>query len=72
MSSLPASPFILKLNSPDARLELVGGKGASLARLAVAGLPEPPGFQITTHAYRRFVSANCLAEAILSAAADSE
>ena len=72
MSSLPASPFILKLDSPEARLELVGGKGASLARLAVAGLPVPPGFQITTHAYRRFVSANCLAEAILSAAADSE
>ncbi|MGA2476522.1 MAG: PEP/pyruvate-binding domain-containing protein, partial [Terriglobia bacterium] len=71
MSSLPASPFILKLYSPDATLELVGGKGASLARLAVAGLPVPPGFQITTHAYRRFVSANCLSEAILSAAAQA-
>jgi len=71
MSSLQASPYILKLNSPDARLELVGGKGASLARLAVAGLPVPPGFQITTYAYRRFVSANCLAEAILSAAAQA-
>ena len=71
MSSLPASPYILKLHSPDATLELVGGKGASLARLAVAGLPVPPGFQITTHAYRRFVSANCLAQAILSAAAQA-
>jgi pyruvate,water dikinase len=71
MSSLRASPFILKLNGPDATLELVGGKGASLARMAEAGLPVPPGFQITTHAYRRFVSANCLAEAILSAAAQA-
>jgi pyruvate,water dikinase len=68
MSSLQASPLILKLDSPDATLELVGGKGASLARLARAGLPVPPGFQITTEAYRRFVSANCLAGAILSAA----
>ena len=57
MSSLRASPFILKLNGPDATLELVGGKGASLARMAEAGLPVPPGFQITTYAYRRFVRA---------------
>src|SRR5208337_2281781 len=71
MSSLPASPFILKLSSPEATLELVGGKGASLAHMAVAGLPVPPGFLITTHAYRRFVSANDLAEAILSAAAQA-
>jgi pyruvate,water dikinase len=71
MSPLPAGPYILKLQSPDATLELVGGKGASLARMAVAGLPVPPGFQITTHAYRRFVSANGLAEAIVSAAAQA-
>jgi pyruvate,water dikinase len=71
MSSFPATPFILKLSSPDATLELVGGKGASLARMAVAGLPVPAGFQITTHAYRRFVSANSLAQAILSAAAQA-
>jgi pyruvate,water dikinase len=31
----------------------VGGKGLSLARLAAAGLPVPPGFCITTAAYRR-------------------
>ena len=71
MSPPQASPFILKLQSPDATLELVGGKGASLAHMAVAGLPVPPGFLITTHAYRRFVSANDLAEAILSAAAQA-
>ena len=31
----------------------VGGKGYSLARLSAAGLPVPPGFVITTDAYRR-------------------
>jgi pyruvate,water dikinase len=71
MSSTQAGPFILKLDSPDATLELVGGKGASLARMAATGLPVPPGFQITTHAYRRFVRENGLAEAILSAAAQA-
>jgi phosphoenolpyruvate synthase/pyruvate phosphate dikinase len=28
-----------------------GGKGASLARLARAGFPVPPGFHVTTGAY---------------------
>jgi pyruvate,water dikinase len=31
----------------------VGGKALSLARLAAAGLPVPPGFCLTTHAFRR-------------------
>ncbi len=59
---------ILGLDSPDVTLERVGGKGASLARLAMAGLPVPPGFHITTQAYRRFVSENHLADAIVSIA----
>jgi pyruvate,water dikinase len=62
-------PFILPLDGPAATLDQVGGKGASLARLAAAGLPVPPGFHITTHAYRRFVDENSLADAILAAAA---
>src|SRR6516165_3288979 len=61
--------LVLELDSPAATLESVGGKGASLARLARAGLPVPPGFHITTLAYRRFVSENDLADAIVSAAA---
>jgi len=36
--------FVLPLADPAASLELVGGKGASLARLAIAGLPVPGGF----------------------------
>jgi pyruvate,water dikinase len=55
------SPQItLALADPQAALETVGGKGASLARLARAGLPVPDGFHITTAAYRDFVAANGL------------
>ena len=48
---------------PLHQLSQVGGKGASLARMAAAGLPVPPGFHITTAAYRRFVAENELQEA---------
>src|SRR4051794_28968596 len=34
-------------------LKWVGGKAASLGRLLVAGLPVPPGFRLTSAAYRR-------------------
>ena len=37
----------------DADLGQVGGKGLSLGRMAAAGLPVPPGFAVTTAAYRR-------------------
>src|SRR5579871_5728613 len=69
MSNEQRVPLVLALDDPAATLERVGGKGASLARLAAAGLPVPPGFHLTTLAYRRFVEENHLAEAILSAAA---
>ncbi len=67
-----AGSLILNLDSLDATLELVGGKGASLARLVTAGLPVPPGFHITTHAYRRFIDENHLTDAILSTAAPAQ
>ncbi len=38
--------FILPLADASAELLQVGGKGASLARLAAAGLPVPDGFHI--------------------------
>ncbi len=72
MSSPHDESLILELDSPVATLERVGGKGASLARLAAAGLPVPPGFHITTLAYCRFVSENQLAESILTAAAQAK
>jgi rifampicin phosphotransferase len=36
-------------------LARVGGKGANLAWMTQAGLPVPPGFCVTTAAFRRFV-----------------
>ncbi|MFT7839224.1 PEP/pyruvate-binding domain-containing protein [Saccharothrix sp. BKS2] len=50
------APLVLPLADPAADLGTVGGKGASLARLAAAGLPVPDGFHLTTHAYRRFAA----------------
>jgi len=72
MPSPPSSPYILSLDSPLATLERVGGKGASLARMMAAGMPVPPGFHITTHAYRRYVDENQIGERILSAAAQAQ
>ena len=62
------APLCLPLESAEAMPELVGGKGASLARMAATGLPVPPGFHLTTAAYRRFVTANGLQTAIVEAA----
>jgi len=59
--------FILPLNSPDATVDVAGGKGASLARLASAGLSVPTGYHVTTEAYRRFVAANNLQARIAAA-----
>jgi pyruvate,water dikinase len=47
-------PDILFLDEvADADAVRVGGKGLGLAKLAAAGLPVPPGFVVTTEAYRR-------------------
>jgi pyruvate,water dikinase len=60
-------PLVLPLDDAAADLALAGGKGASLARLAVAGLPVPGGFHVTTEAYRRFVTHAGLREQLLAA-----
>jgi phosphoenolpyruvate synthase/pyruvate phosphate dikinase len=69
MTAVQTSPLCLPLDATEATRELVGGKGASLARLVAAGLPVPPGFHLTTAAYRRFVEGNALQAAIVMAAA---
>ncbi len=70
--TIPRSgPLILGLDSPQATVESVGGKGASLARLSAAGLPVPPGFHITTQAYCRYVDENHLGDAIIAAEAQA-
>ncbi|MGH2459593.1 MAG: PEP/pyruvate-binding domain-containing protein [Chloroflexota bacterium] len=67
MNNQDCLPLVLALADPSATLERVGGKGASLARLAAAGLPVPTGFDVTTAAYRRFVTENGLQDKILEA-----
>ena len=63
-------PFALELTDPAAvQLEVTGGKGSSLARLAAAGLPVPGGFHVTTDAYRAAVS-GAPQQAIVAAARD--
>src|SRR5271168_1353176 len=49
--------------------DLVGGKGLSLGLMAAAGLPVPPGFCLTTHAYRNAKGTlhSSLLDAVLSA-----
>jgi len=72
MTTPQSGALILGLDSPEATVESVGGKGASLARLSAAGLPVPPGFHVTTLAYRRFVDENLLGGRILAAAAQAK
>ncbi len=62
------STQILPLSSDAAVLNRVGGKGANLAALTRAGFDVPPGFLITTDAYRAFVSTNQIAERLLTLA----
>ena len=52
----------------DDSLELVGGKGRSLARMASAGFAVPDGFLVTTAAYRQFVVENDLEQRIVELA----
>jgi len=61
-------PLVMDLDDPRAVTAVVGGKGASLARLARAGFRVPPGFQVTTSAYLDFVDHGELREPVLAAA----
>jgi rifampicin phosphotransferase len=60
MSDTQPSPLLLPLDDPTATIELVGGKGASLASARAAGFPVPDGFHVTTDAYRAFMAENAL------------
>ena len=65
-SKLPHIRFFGLGFSADAIPELddVGGKGINLCKLTVAKFPVPPGFVITTEAYRRFVGDNHMGERV--------
>ncbi|MCI4366004.1 MAG: phosphoenolpyruvate synthase [Thermoplasmata archaeon] len=48
----------------DSDLALVGGKAGKLGELVRQGLPVPPGFVLTTEAYRKFVDGTALVKEI--------
>ena len=58
----------LPLDTEDVALDVVGGKGRSLAKMKTAGFPVPNGFLLTTAAYRRFVGENHLQREIIDLA----
>ena len=62
--------YITALNAaPDhAGLEVVGGKGQSLAKMANAGFNVPGGFVVTAAAYRSFVATHHMQQEIVSLA----
>jgi rifampicin phosphotransferase len=66
-----ASSFTVPLNTRDNDLELVGGKGRSLSRMANLGFDVPGGFQIPTTAYRQFVARHELQDRIIALAKPS-
>ena len=56
-------------------VDVAGGKGANLGELSGAGLPVPPGFVLTTAAYREFVASSGIGDQVLALAelpADAE
>ena len=63
-------PLVMALDDPGAVPGVVGGKGASLARLVRAGFRVPPGFHVTTSAYLDFVGRGGLREQVLAALSD--
>ena len=59
-------PLIVPFTA-EATLDVVGGKGRGLARLARAGFAVPPGFILTTAAYESFVREHGLSDLIQEA-----
>jgi pyruvate,water dikinase len=59
-------PYTLSFGDTDrARLPEVGGKGANLGVLTRAGFPVPPGYCVTTAAFRAFVQTSGEFESLL-------
>lgn len=59
--------YTYPLDSTQATLDLVGGKGQALAKLCNLDLPIPTGFHVTTTAYQKFITEHTLQEAITQA-----
>ena len=60
--------YVLPIATKNASLEVVGGKGRSLAEMANAGLAVPDGFYVTTFGYKQFVDENNLQSEIIDLA----
>ena len=60
--------YISPINTTEDSLELIGGKGRSLARMACAGFAVPGGFLVTADTYRQFIRENDLQSTILEMA----
>ena len=60
--------YTLPLATDQQQLDVVGGKGRSLARLTNAGFNVPGGFHVTTKAYRAFVESHDLQGRIIRSA----
>lgn len=59
------NPYTLLFEQIDKnQVSLVGGKNASLGEMTQAGIPVPPGFAVTTNAYKEFLNYNQLEERI--------
>jgi len=65
------TPFIVEFGTPHAAagisLARGGGKAVNLVRLAAKGFPVPPGFVVTTSAYREAVATNDLGDVVAAA-----
>ncbi len=60
--------YTVSLDTKEDALEIVGGKGRSLAKLVNAGFNVPGGFQVTTSAYKSFVASHGLQDEIIALA----
>ena len=58
----------LPLAATDADLNLIGGKGMSLASLSAAGFPVPDGFHVNADAYRAYIETHNLHDQLLQLA----
>jgi len=57
--------YLLPIKTTEDSLEVIGGKGRSLARLSSAGFSVPGGFQVKASAYKSFIADNRLQSKIL-------
>jgi len=63
-----AEKHVLPLDAKVAALEVVGGKGRSLSKMASVGLPVPDGFHLAASAYGRFIEESNLQAMIIDLA----